>query len=146
MNVSSLFRTSLISAALVTLLLASPSFAQQAVAPGVQQAPAVSRTAPPVLQPAPAVSQPAPAMPQPQAIPAPPVAQVPAPAAAVPAAPAPAASDVPAAPADGAAARALKSTTVALRELSPWSMFLSADVLVKAVMIGLAFADRKSVV
>jgi biopolymer transport protein ExbB len=35
----------------------------------------------------------------------------------------------------------LKSTTVALRELSPWSMFLSADVLVKAVMIGLAFAS-----
>jgi biopolymer transport protein ExbB len=37
--------------------------------------------------------------------------------------------------------RPLKSTTVALRELSPWSMFLSADVLVKAVMIGLAFAS-----
>jgi biopolymer transport protein ExbB len=35
----------------------------------------------------------------------------------------------------------LKSTTVALRELSPWSMFLSADILVKAVMIGLAFAS-----
>jgi biopolymer transport protein ExbB len=35
----------------------------------------------------------------------------------------------------------LKSTSVALRELSPWSMFLSADVLVKAVMIGLAFAS-----
>jgi biopolymer transport protein ExbB len=28
-----------------------------------------------------------------------------------------------------------------LRELSPWSMFMSADVLVKAVMIGLAFAS-----
>jgi biopolymer transport protein ExbB len=28
-----------------------------------------------------------------------------------------------------------------LRELSPWSMFLSADVLVKAVMIGLMFAS-----
>jgi biopolymer transport protein ExbB len=28
-----------------------------------------------------------------------------------------------------------------LRELSPWSMFLSADVLVKAVMIGLVFAS-----
>jgi biopolymer transport protein ExbB len=37
--------------------------------------------------------------------------------------------------------RPLKSTTVALRELSPWSMFLSADILVKAVMIGLAFAS-----
>jgi biopolymer transport protein ExbB len=28
-----------------------------------------------------------------------------------------------------------------LRELSPWSMFLSADILVKAVMVGLAFAS-----
>jgi biopolymer transport protein ExbB len=28
-----------------------------------------------------------------------------------------------------------------LTELSPWSMFLSADILVKAVMIGLAFAS-----
>src|SRR3974390_2100851 len=37
--------------------------------------------------------------------------------------------------------RSLKSTTVALRELSPWSMFLSADIVVKAVMIGLAFAS-----
>jgi biopolymer transport protein ExbB len=27
------------------------------------------------------------------------------------------------------------------RDLSPWSMFLSADILVKAVMIGLAFAS-----
>jgi biopolymer transport protein ExbB len=28
-----------------------------------------------------------------------------------------------------------------MRELSPWSMFLSADILVKAVMVGLAFAS-----
>ena len=44
------------------------------------------------------------------------------------------------APAD-AGARPLKSAAAGLRELSPWSMFLSADVLVKAVMIGLAFAS-----
>jgi biopolymer transport protein ExbB len=37
--------------------------------------------------------------------------------------------------------RVLKSAAAGLRELSPWSMFLSADVLVKAVMIGLAFAS-----
>ena len=43
-------------------------------------------------------------------------------------------------PADGGR-RSLKSTTATLRELSPWSMFLSADILVKAVMIGLAFAS-----
>jgi biopolymer transport protein ExbB len=53
---------------------------------------------------------------------------------------APAASDVTATPAEGVS-RPLKSTAVALRELSPWSMFLSADILVKAVMIGLAFAS-----
>jgi biopolymer transport protein ExbB len=39
------------------------------------------------------------------------------------------------------AAKPLKAMPVTLRELSPWSMFLSADILVKAVMIGLAFAS-----
>ena len=33
------------------------------------------------------------------------------------------------------------SPTVVPHDLSPWSMFLSADILVKAVMIGLAFAS-----
>jgi biopolymer transport protein ExbB len=42
--------------------------------------------------------------------------------------------------ADGGS-RPLKSATPAMRELSPWSMFLSADILVKAVMVGLAFAS-----
>src|SRR3989440_487479 len=65
--------------------------------------------------------------------------QAPAPSAVVPSSPTPAAADATATPTDGA--RSLKSTTVALRELSPWSMFLSADILVKAVMIGLAFAS-----
>jgi biopolymer transport protein ExbB len=36
---------------------------------------------------------------------------------------------------------AAKSSKVTLHELSPWSMFLSADIIVKAVMIGLAFAS-----
>jgi biopolymer transport protein ExbB len=40
-----------------------------------------------------------------------------------------------------AGARALKSTVPAMKELSPWVMFMSADVIVKAVMIGLAFAS-----
>src|SRR4051794_3446802 len=73
----------------------------------------------------------------------------PAPAASQPSAPsAPAASppaaamstDAPASVAENPA-RALNSTAAAIRELSPWSMFLSADILVKAVMIGLAFAS-----
>jgi biopolymer transport protein ExbB len=48
-------------------------------------------------------------------------------------APAPSASDTAAAASADAGAK--------LHELSPWSMFLSADILVKAVMIGLAFAS-----
>src|SRR5260370_10460012 len=76
------------------------------------------------LQQAPALSQPA---------------QAPAPSAA-PSAAAPAASDPTATPADRGN-RPLKSTTVALRQLSPWSMFLSADILVKAVMICLALSS-----
>jgi len=39
------------------------------------------------------------------------------------------------------APRTLSAMTPGLRELSPWSMFLSADIVVKAVMIGLAFAS-----
>ena len=97
--------------ALAMLSLAQPSFAQQKTAPPAQQAPVSS---------------------QPSGVTAP------APAAAVQPAPA-AAADATATSADGG--RSLKSTSVALRELSPWSMFLSADILVKAVMIGLAFAS-----
>jgi biopolymer transport protein ExbB len=63
-----------------------------------------------------------------------------APPAAAPA-PAPAAS-TPAAPdANGDTAKSLKSTMPVPHDLSPWSMFLSADIIVKAVMIGLAFAS-----
>ena len=40
-----------------------------------------------------------------------------------------------------AVAEAKPAVPVTLRELSPWSMFLSADILVKAVMVGLAFAS-----
>ena len=49
-------------------------------------------------------------------------------------------SDPTAAPAERES-KLLKSATAELRELSPWSMFKSADVLVKAVMVGLAFAS-----
>jgi biopolymer transport protein ExbB len=37
--------------------------------------------------------------------------------------------------------RPLKSALAMPRELSPWSMFLSADILVKAVMVGLTLAS-----
>jgi biopolymer transport protein ExbB len=58
---------------------------------------------------------------------------------ATPSASSPAATEATAPAAE--AARPVKSTAAGLRELSPWSMFLSADILVKAVMIGLAFAS-----
>jgi biopolymer transport protein ExbB len=67
----------------------------------------------------------------------------PPPASGVPSAPATAAT--PAAPAssvEGSDAKgASKPTALGLRELSPWSMFLSADPLVKAVMLSLVFAS-----
>jgi biopolymer transport protein ExbB len=82
---------------------------------------------------------------------APPAAATPsapaAPQAVAPAAAQPAPATATAAPAASAPeaggdnARSLKSTVPAPRDLSPWSMFLSADVIVKAVMIGLAFAS-----
>jgi biopolymer transport protein ExbB len=88
-----------------------------------------------LAQPSFAQQKAAPAAPQAPVSSQPPAA--PAPATAVQ--PAPADADAAATPTDSG--RSLKSTTVALRELSPWSMFLSADILVKAVMIGLAFAS-----
>jgi biopolymer transport protein ExbB len=97
--------------------------------------------------PAPALPvQPVPSFAQPPAIPAPPASPVQAPATSAPAPSAagsstPAPSNSVALPADSGGGASLKSTMVALRELSPWSMFLSADILVKAVMIGLAFAS-----
>jgi len=103
--------------ALAMLTLAAPSSAQQTTAPAAPSAPAVQQ--------APAVSQ-APAAP----------VQAVQPAQATP----PASSDATATPAEREG-KLLKAAAAELRELSPWSMFKSADVLVKAVMIGLAFAS-----
>jgi biopolymer transport protein ExbB len=100
---------------------------------------------------------------QPAGVPAPPTAAVagspatPAvpPSAAASSLPAPAATETPGASAPSAspssaspsgassdgAARALKSAVPGMRELSPWSMFMSADIVVKGVIIGLVFAS-----
>jgi biopolymer transport protein ExbB len=99
--------------ALAMLVLAQPSHAQQSAAPAPLQAPALT--------------QPVPSVPMAGS------------SAAAQSAAAPAAVDATASADGGNLAR--KSATATLRELSPWSMFLSADVLVKAVMIGLAFAS-----
>ncbi|MBN9584354.1 MAG: tonB-system energizer ExbB [Afipia sp.] len=77
-----------------------------------------------------------------------PVAQAPAaqtPAAQPAATSAPAAADAPAAQAPNAQVPNVQATTAknpALpHNLSPWGMFMGADIVVKAVMIGLAFAS-----
>ena len=69
------------------------------------------------------------------------------PAAEPPAATAPQATPAPSSPAPAVeqpVARSATSPDVALRlprDLSPWGMFMAADVVVKAVMVGLAFAS-----
>jgi biopolymer transport protein ExbB len=72
----------------------------------------------------------------------PPVAQAPAaspaPAAATPAAPS---ATAPAAKSEAPKSEVVSIGAPAMKELSPWVMFMSADVVVKAVMIGLAFAS-----
>ncbi|WP_183247340.1 tonB-system energizer ExbB [Bradyrhizobium sp. cir1] len=89
--------------------------------------------------PAPAQSKAQPAAPAPAAAPS---ATAPAPVTAPVAAPAaPSAAAAPTASAPTAAKSEAVSVAPAMKELSPWVMFMSADVIVKAVMIGLAFAS-----
>jgi biopolymer transport protein ExbB len=116
---------------------ASAGFAQQTAAPASQPVPYLNAQA----APAPSTSAaPATAVSQSQAQPSTQTAQTPAsPATASPSAPATAAP-VPSAP-DSDNAKSLKSTMPVPHDLSPWSMFLSADIIVKGVMIGLAFAS-----
>jgi biopolymer transport protein ExbB len=54
---------------------------------------------------------------------------------------APAIAPTPSAENGAAATEAARPSKPVLHELSPWSMFMSADIIVKAVMIGLAFAS-----
>lgn len=114
MNMSISRMTLAMISALAMLSLATPVSAQQTAAPAAAPAPVVQQA--PVVSPPPAPSVPS--------------AQ-PAPATAV--------SDA----TNAAAEREgkLQKVTAELRELSPWSMFIQADVVVKAVMIGLAFAS-----
>jgi biopolymer transport protein ExbB len=53
-----------------------------------------------------------------------------------------ASQSAPASPVEGGDTKVpLKPTSIGLHDLSPWSMFLSADPLVKVVMVSLAFAS-----
>jgi len=117
-----MFRTILkLMTALVVISLASTAFAQQPAGVPAPPTPAVTPAAPA----APAVPPSATASPQPpQAVTETPNAST---------------SSASASP-EGAA-RALKSTMPGMRELSPWSMFMSADIVVKGVIVGLVFAS-----
>ena len=113
-----MFRTILklvVMSAIVTLPAAA--FAQQTTAPAQQSAPAASQQAPQGAPP-PAAAAPAPGV-------SPVTAQV-----------APADTTE-----DSATAAARPIALQVPRELSPWSMFKNADIIVQAVMIGLAFAS-----
>ncbi|RXH04923.1 tonB-system energizer ExbB [Bradyrhizobium vignae] len=114
------FQASLAAALmLATAWLASPASAQTQSPPA---APAQSTAQPPTAGTVPPATAP---MAPPPAVSTAPAAAGAAPMAAIPAS---------AKPEPAAVAPAMK-------ELSPWVMFMSADVIVKAVMIGLAFAS-----
>lgn len=131
------FQASLAVAVLLTASwLAVPVSAQTQTQPAAPARP-VAAPAPVTAQPAPAVA----AQPSAAAVPAPSTTT---PAAAAPASATPGASSteavvVPASEVGGAAQKA--GIAPAMKELSPWVMFMSADIIVKAVMIGLAFAS-----
>ncbi|GAB4068691.1 tonB-system energizer ExbB [Ancylobacter sonchi] len=122
------------------------------VAPTQSQAPVQApATSMPATTAAPAAVVPAPAVAAPAAVPAP-AASTTAPATtgeAPAATPAPVAGDAgtapaAAAPADGAPLPEVEDGSVSAQlphDLSPWGMFMAADWVVKAVMLGLAFAS-----
>lgn len=127
------FQASLAAAVLLTATwLAGPVSAQTQTQPAAPARPVAAQPAAPAIA----------AQPGPVAAPAPSTA---APAAAAPVAAAPGASAAaeavvaPASETGGAAPKA--GIAPAMKELSPWVMFMSADIIVKAVMIGLAFAS-----
>ncbi len=116
--------------ALTVLLLVSPGHAQQQP----KGAPASQRPVPQSQVQTPQVQAPQVPAAQEQAQPA----QAPQPQA--PQAEAPAAHAAPIATTEPIEAAAKPGAPV-LHEMSPWSMFMAADIVVKAVMLGLAFAS-----
>ncbi|MGY0574476.1 tonB-system energizer ExbB [Bradyrhizobium sp. RDM12] len=129
MKITSFQRSLATAVLLAAAWLAVPVSAQTQVQPAAP--------ARPVAAPAPVAAQPAPAAPA-VAAPAPSTA---APAAVSPAAAAPSATEAAVAPASDTGGTAKAGIAPAMKELSPWVMFMSADIIVKAVMIGLAFAS-----
>jgi biopolymer transport protein ExbB len=141
-------RRRLIAAAATAGLLLPAIVGAQTVSP----APTAPPPAAAPISPAPQAISPAPVAPAPQApaatAPTAPSTTEPAPAAAPSEPAASPASPPAAAPAAGApgaeapTASPTQDVTFKLpRDLSPWGMFMAADIVVKAVMIGLAFAS-----
>jgi biopolymer transport protein ExbB len=113
--IASTFRTTLKWAAVLAVMaLASPLLAQQ------KAAPAAPVTSQPAIAPAPPVQPQAPAAETRPAVPLSPSTE--------------AAPD-----ASGKPAKAVVAN--AIHELSPWSMFRNADIIVQAIMVSLAFAS-----
>jgi biopolymer transport protein ExbB len=98
-------------AVLAVIAFASPLIAQQATKSTAPSAAPVTSTAPPAAQPVSPVASPA----------------------------APAASTALASPVVDAASRPVAATGE--HDLSPWKMFMGADIIVKTVMVGLALAS-----
>ena len=120
----------LLAAGALVLSATLAAFAQEAVPPIAPPAVSIPADTAPAVPPLPGVGTPA-------AAPysgSPPVAQV-----------APAASDLPAMPASGVDGQGAGGDAVLApilpHDLSPWGMFMAADIVVKAVMLGLAFAS-----
>ncbi|HEX3939689.1 MAG TPA: tonB-system energizer ExbB [Xanthobacteraceae bacterium] len=139
---------------LATLSLAPAAFAQgnsatPAPPPDAAAAPSAPASASPATAPASPMTQAAPTAPSTpsSATPAmsPPSAASPAPAPSGAMAPAAAPTAEPAAPpaaaAEPAAGQHMVSAADLPEDLSPWGMFENADIIVKAVIIGLAFAS-----
>ncbi len=114
-TVSPLCRVLMVAGIATTLTLPAPGFAQTQPAP----TPPAPAAAPAAVQPAPTTLPPVTAQPSTNAAPAAPAPQP-----------------------DAAAAPAPQPAAVTLpKDLSPWGMFMAADIIVKAVMSGLAFAS-----
>ncbi len=134
---------------LATAIVATPmaGFVARAQTAPAETAPAQQQTSPSGAHggavPAPAPSNPAPAATAPvgQAAPASPSTAAPTPAAPTPA-PGAAQTTVPSTvPAASPAAPPIAGQATLPHDLSPWGMFMAADIVVKAVMLGLAFAS-----
>nr|WP_295555904.1 tonB-system energizer ExbB [uncultured Hyphomicrobium sp.] len=139
----------------IVSMVAAPLAAQEQVAPAATPAPPAAPAADASSPPPAAPSEPTasdtqstlPAAPSGSSQTTPPAANATQPAAAAPDSSAmPSAPSTPSVAPDSSDANAPPAasavdTSHLPRDLSPWSMFMSADIVVKAVMIGLAFAS-----